>query len=132
MDQKSAKTFILILSVLFVSFLSSCGKSEFIHEMQGKWKVTEMNYIFDDTTFTQMPSNMFFQFSNYSYSSLIGDSVAETGTYNVNAKVTQITFTSSLGHEVMNIEEKSQTYQHWKSKNKLGEFYLDFKLDKIE
>ena len=120
----------LFISALFLLF--SCGKTAFIKEMQGKWQVTEINYVFDDHTLAETSPSMYFIFQDTHYQTLNGDSVVETGTYSVNGKVTQIEFFTSLGNDVYIIEEKTATYQHWKSKKKIVDFYLDFKLEKIE
>ena len=98
--------------------------------MQGKWKVTEVNYITDNDTIKDFPPNMFFIFYGTTYQTLLGDTINESGTYDVNFKVTQITFYSILGINTMIIEEQSDVYQHWRSKNKIIDFYLDFKLEK--
>jgi hypothetical protein len=120
---------------LFVTLLLacySCGKSAFVNEMQGKWKVTEINYLFDSNTQTTYPADMYFIFDNDAFQTLSGNTISEQGTFKVNPKVTQISFSSDLGKSTYLIEEQSYTYQHWKSKAKLIDFYLDFKLEKIE
>ncbi len=121
-----------ILYLLFVLALSSCGYSNFMQDIQGKWKVTEVNYIFDTSTSTYYPTSQYFDFDHYSYQFLQGDTLSESGSFEVNPKATQITFHSALGNSTYNILEKSANNQHWRSKNKIIDLYLDFKLEKIE
>lgn len=120
------------LLLLASIMLMSCGKGAFVNEMQGKWQVTEINYVSDNGTTSDYPTNMFFLFQGNTYQTLIDNVVAEAGNFDVNYKVTQISFYSLLGNSTMLIEEKSPTAQYWRSKNKIVDFYLYFKLSKIE
>lgn len=109
----------------------SCGKYDFVNQMQGKWEVNQISYESEDTTIINSNPNMFFQFENTNYTSLLGDSIIEAGTYNVNPKVTQIGFYSDLGNNIFIIEENSEQSQTWRSKKKFVDFYLRFKLIKL-
>jgi hypothetical protein len=121
------------LFILFLAFvLASCGKKgEFINEIQGEWKVLEVQYIYDDSTYTETPPNMHFIFNSYSYQTTQDGSVYEVGSFNVNPKATQITFQGTGFDKVYVIEENSTQNQTWKSKTKVLDFYFRFKLEKL-
>lgn len=131
MQTKPSVRFVcLLLMALFM--LTACGKGAFVNEIQGKWQVTEINYLSDNGTTTDYPTDMFFLFQGNTYQSITGTTVGESGNFDVNFKVTQITFYSSLGISTMLIQEKSDVFQHWRTKHKIIDLYLDFKLTKIE
>ena len=115
----------------FLFLLLACGKkAEFVAQLQGNWKVIEVQYIYPDTTYTVNPPNMQFKFQNYSYQTHQNDTLIETGNFNVNPNTTQITFQNGTNNKVYLIEENTNENQTWMSKNKLLEFYIKFRLEK--
>jgi hypothetical protein len=115
-----------------LAMLTACSKSDFIQEIQGTWAVTKISYNYADTVLTITPTQMTFIFNNTNYQSLVNGEVAETGTFQVNLKATQIHFFSDLGNRVFLIQQKTSQHQAWVSKNKIVDFYLGFELEKIE
>lgn len=121
-----------IVPFILILLFYACGKKgEFVDEIQGEWKVAEVQYIYDNVTYTEYPPDMHFKFQSYSYQTWQDGSVYESGNFNVNPKATQITFQSGLIDKVYLIEENTQENQTWKSKNKILDFYLKFKLEKL-
>lgn len=114
-----------------ILFLISCKQSDFMQQVQGTWKVTEVNYLYELHTQSYYPVDQKFIFENYSYQHWMDGTMKESGTFNVNFKATQIQFFSDLGNSTYVIIEKTDNHQHWKSKNKIIDFYLDFKLEKL-
>ncbi len=122
----------IYLPLFGLLFLMSCGKGGFINELQGTWKVTEINYFTSGDTVNYHPANMTFLFMGTTYTMMHGDTVGESGNFDVNPKVTQISFYSGAGNSVMLIQEKNETFQHWRTKHKIINMSLDFKLEKIQ
>jgi hypothetical protein len=123
------RTFLYLICIIA---LSSCNSSLFLQEVEGTWKITEVNYIYDSSTYTYYPTDQFFVFDDGSFHHEQNGTIDESGTFDVNLKATLITFHSALGNSKYTILEKSETHQHWKSKTKLIDFYLDFKLEKVQ
>ncbi len=124
---KNTALFLLIgLSIV------SCKQSDFMQDIQGKWKVTEVEYMYTDTSLMYNPSNMNFIFDNYDYQSIVDNNIVEQGTFYTNAKATQINFSSDQGNSVFLIQERSDQYQNWRSKNKIIDFYLGFRMEKVQ
>jgi len=103
-----------------------------MHQIQGTWKVTEVNYIYDNHTQTYHPTNQEFIFDNSDYEHWQDGEIKETGIFIVNNKATHIQFGAAQGavytYTIINRDDNNQ---HWRSKNKLIDFYLDFKLEKL-
>jgi hypothetical protein len=121
-----------LLYILCVFAFSSCGSAGFIQDIQGTWKVTEVNYVYDSFTTSTYPTDQFFVFEDDNFHHEQNGNVDESGTFFVNPKATLIIFNSTLGSSKYNILSKSETEQHWRSKAKLIDFYLDFKLEKVQ
>ncbi len=104
-----------------------------MQQIQGTWKVTEVNYIYESHTQTYYPNEQLFVFENNNYEHWQNGVIAENGNFSVNPKVTQIQFFSDQGGSyTYYIIDRNENTQHWKSKAKLIDFYLDFKLEKID
>jgi hypothetical protein len=122
-----------ILGLLVIATTLSCGKYDFENQLQGKWEVSEIRHISEEYTYLNTNPNMFFEFENNNYTTKKGtDSIIETGTFFVNPKVTQISFYTDLGNSTFIIQEHSDQFQTWRSKHKIIDFYLQFKLNKLE
>ncbi len=118
--------------LLTIVMLSSCSRDAFMDDIQGQWKITQINYVFDSSTQTFYPADMVMHFNNYNYATYEDGTLTESGTFNVNLKASQIIFYSTLGTNIYLINEKTEIYQHWRRKKQLEGMYIDFKLEKIE
>ena len=104
-----------------------------MQQIQGTWKVTEVNYIYENHIESFYPTEQSFVFDYNNYEHWQDGAITEKGNYVVNPKVTQIQFFSDQGgNYTYFIIDRNENSQHWKSKAKIIDFYLDFKLEKID
>src|SRR5690242_1795141 len=100
-----------LICLLCLLGFNSCGSAEFMQEIQGTWKVTEVNYVFDSSTSSYYPTDQFFVFEEDVYQHQQNGNFDEAGTFYINPKATVIVFNSALGTSKYNILEKSETEQ---------------------
>jgi len=112
--------------------LTSCGGQELIEAIQGKWKISSIKYINNDTTFSTQPENMYFWFIHNNYQTIEGDSVVEYGYLTTNTQGSMIYFHSYAGVGAYKVKNNQNNYQYWESNKKVTEYTIGIEMEKIE
>lgn len=122
----------IVFSVVAVMILSSCKRKEFLEDLEGKWNVTELNYIQNELITTYHPPDLTMLFMGNQYSTWQDDSLTESGSYTINVGVSQVIFWQGANQYKYKIVEYNENYQHWRREMPALSLIIDFKMDKIE
>jgi hypothetical protein len=125
---KTSTGIVLIAASLL---LASCAKMKTAHYLPGTWAVTQVDYVYADTTLATAPDQQQYEFDGFHYELRQQTQLVESGTYLVNLQGTKISFTNDNGSNTLNVLESENEYQRWSTKT-LNNLHLEIYLQKIQ